>query len=296
MSWKSWIQAARPLAQGNIALPLLFGQALAFAVSGEGSLIVLGLVGLWGVLDQLFIVFANDFADRHDDPGGDAKTLFSGGSGVLPEGKLRPGQLLVAALGAYALLGVLSVGLDFFRCDAPWLSSLWLLGGVLVWAYSYGPLRLSYRGNGEVLQGLGVGVVLPLVGYAAQRGNLDALPWLWLLPSFVFAFASNIMTALPDFKADRRANKRTWPVRFGLPKAAWGAAGLLVAGHWLLNLAALARFGAQPLLALGVLPILACPFVSLQGRRGVLTFVIALGLSIQIGLALASWLLWQGSL
>ena len=63
----AWIQAARPLAQLNIALPLLFGQALAFAALGRFSLGWMYLAGLFGLLVQLVIVFVNDFADRETD-------------------------------------------------------------------------------------------------------------------------------------------------------------------------------------------------------------------------------------
>ena len=120
---RHWVQAARPLAQANLAAPLLLGQAFAYYATGRFDFRVLLALALWGVLDQLFIVFANDVADREHDEGGEAKTLFSGGSGVLPEGKLTASALLRGAFAAYALLGVLSLVLAAWR--TPWAIAFW---------------------------------------------------------------------------------------------------------------------------------------------------------------------------
>lgn len=255
------MQAARPLAQANLAAPLLFGEALAYHVHGRFSWAMLAAVALWGVLDQLFIVFANDYADRNDDRGGDDKTVFSGGSGVIPEGKIQPHALRRAAWIAYVLLGVLSATLAW--ATSIWLLALWLAAGVLLWLYSYPPVRLSYRGGGEWLQALGVGGVLPLVGFASQAGTLDHFPWAVLASTLTFGFAGNVATSLPDLKSDRRANKRTWTVRFGRARAAWLCAGLTISGIYLAILA-----GASGAVAFAVLFIVLALFPL---RRGTLT-------------------------
>ena len=127
---RHWVQAARPLAQANLAAPLLLGQAFAYYATGRFDFRVLLALALWGVLDQLFIVFANDVADREHDEGGEAKTLFSGGSGVLPEGKLTASALLRGAFAAYALLGVLSLVLAAWR--TPWAIAFWGAAGGLL--------------------------------------------------------------------------------------------------------------------------------------------------------------------
>src|SRR5690606_30972610 len=95
----------------------------------------------------------------------------------------------------------------------------WGAAVMLLWAYSFPPLRLSYRGYGELAQGLGVGVVLPLLGFYLQAGTIGGVPWVALVPSFMLAFASNIATAVPDREADEAVDKQTWPVRYGDARA-----------------------------------------------------------------------------
>lgn len=208
----AWLQAARPLAVANVALPLALGQALAYAASGEFSWSRFGTIQLLGVLQQLFIVFANDVADVDADELHPRPSPVSGGSRVLQEGKLtlaalRRGAWLVLGL-ALVVAGGLAIGAALW-----WLPALVLVGAALLWAYSFPPLRLSYRGHGELLQGLGVGVVLPVIGFYAQAGEFAGLPWLGLLPCFLLGWAGNVLTSLPDYLADKRADKRSYPVR-----------------------------------------------------------------------------------
>ncbi len=217
MSARSWLRAARPLAHANIAPPLILGQAFAWAL-GHGFEPLMAVVAhAFGVCDHLFIVFTNDVADRDADALNTSPTPFSGGSRVLQEGALRPRQLAIAALVAAAtlVLGSVAAGIAL---DRPWLPLFALAAIALLAAYSLPPLRLSYRGYGELLQGLGVGLVLPLLGFYAQAGTLDA-PWPAFAPLVLFAFVSNILTALPDAPADRLAKKASWPVRRGEPAA-----------------------------------------------------------------------------
>lgn len=210
----AWVQASRPLAQVNIAMPLLVGQALAFAQHDRFSWTVFALLHVFGVLDQLFIVYANDYADAESDRLNETYTPFSGGSRVVPEGKLTPHSLRLAAwLMAAAMLG-LCAWFAFFE-QRPWVLAGGALAIALMWAYSFAPLRLSYRGHGEILQGLGLGVVLPVVGYYGQAGSFAGLDPLALLPLFLLGYAGNLNTSLPDFPGDVASQKRSYTVRLG---------------------------------------------------------------------------------
>lgn len=210
----AWLQAARPLAQVNILVPLLFGQAMAFAATGRFNVGWLWACAWLGLLVQLLIVFANDYADRDTDAGNTTFARFSGGSRVLPEGRLTPGALRGAALGVLGVLTVVGGGLAV-AAGRPWMPAFVAATAVLVWAYNFSPLRLAYRGHGEVVQGLGTGVVLPLLGYYAQAGGFAGFVGWSLAPMLLLGAVGNIVTALPDFPSDLASGKRTYPVRRG---------------------------------------------------------------------------------
>ena len=89
----------------------------------------------------------------------------------------------------------------------------------LLYSYSYPPFRFSYRGGGELLQMLGVGLVLPIYGYLAQSGDFSFFPkelFLILLP---MNLACAIATSLPDSPSDKISNKKTFTVLLGNPLA-----------------------------------------------------------------------------
>jgi 1,4-dihydroxy-2-naphthoate polyprenyltransferase len=223
---RAWLQASRLPSQSYIALPLLLGQLVAVRSRGEAlSYGTLLCVQLFGAVDQLFIVYANDWADQETDRRNQTATPFSGGSRVLVEGRLSARALGTAALLCAAALLAVSVGLAAVQ-GVPWLVPLAIGALGLLWAYSYPPLRLSYRGGGEVLQMVGVAGVLPLYGYLAQGGSPGDFPWpltVALLPTHL---ACAVATALPDEPSDRDSAKRTVPVQLGGEKAVWLIAAL----------------------------------------------------------------------
>lgn len=210
----AWLQAARPLAQVNLLVPLFLGQAMAFAATGGFSFPTFYGIYVWSTALLLLIVFSNDYADREGDALNRTYNEFSGGSRVLPEGRLRPEELRGAS---WVALAALASGSSFLALWAgrPWALLFAVVAAGLVWAYNFAPLRLSYRGHGEALQGLGTGVVLPLFGFYMQTGTIEGFPPLALVPMFLLGVVGNIATALPDTPADAAVGKRTYPVRRG---------------------------------------------------------------------------------
>ncbi len=253
-------------------MPLLFGQAVAYATHGAFSFGWLAFLAVWGIADQLYIVFANDYADREAD--GPSRTPFSGGSGVLVEGRIEPRALLRAAVAMALFLVALSAGGAF--AGRPLLVGSAAVALALLHAYSFPPLRLSYRGGGALLQGLGVGVVLPFTAFYAQSGRVD-LPLWALAPSFLAGVGGNLLTAVPDIEQDARAAKRTLAVRAGEGAAVTAAIALLLAAFVLpQNLAG--RFAPQVAVAVAAALLLAlAAHVGLRGRprsRGRVLFVL----------------------
>lgn len=222
-----WLQAARLPSQLYIFWPLLLGQALAVAQGTSLSWSALLLCQGCGLTMQLFIVFANDVADRETDLLNTTATPFSGGSRVLVTGALAPEELARAALACAVLC--LLLGLTLRGFSGTWAPLLLILTGLgLLWAYSFRPARLSYRGGGELLQMLGVGAVLPLIGYSAQSSGLSGMDWTLLGPLLPLSLACAMSTALPDAPSDARSAKRTTAVLFGVRTAQYLIVGLNV--------------------------------------------------------------------
>lgn len=218
MNIKAWVAASRLPAQIFMFPAVLFGQALHYMLTGEFSFNTFTWLVVYGIAMHFFIVYINDVADFETDQKNKTFTPFSGGSRVLVDGKLSKRALLIAGLVMAGL--VLFVG-NVLAIDAgQWTIVLWVVVGLfLMHAYSFPPIKLSYRGYGEVLQMLGVGVVLPVVGYLAQGGSYDVLPWLWIAALLPAQYAMAISTSLPDEPSDKESKKNTTVVAFGVRKA-----------------------------------------------------------------------------
>jgi 1,4-dihydroxy-2-naphthoate octaprenyltransferase len=216
----AWVQASRPASNVNLIFPLLFGQAIAYSVYGIFDITLCLLILLYGWFDQMFIVFLNDYADSPTDVLNKDFNIFSGGSRVVVEGKIQRHELWRAAT-INALL-VLTIGLIVtVLYDRIWIFPLFVIGLLLLWAYSMPPIKLNYRGGGETLQGLGCGVLLPIIGFYVQTGTFNDFPWLLLIPFFILHYSSSVATALPDFAADKQTVKHTLPVLLGRKNAAY---------------------------------------------------------------------------
>ena len=212
----AWIRAARPLAHGNIAPPILLGVALACSTTGVLDRTGLVLALIFGVLDHLVIVFGNELADEAGDRLAEGATLVSGGSRVLVDGILTRRSLRMALTGAIVALLLFSA---FASIVAPLLFALALAAIALLWLYSGSPLRLSYRGGGELLEMFGVGLLLPALSSYLQSGQLLPPSAPLLIGWTALALASAIASGLSDEESDRAGGKRTVVTMLGNAQA-----------------------------------------------------------------------------
>lgn len=165
-------------------------------------------------LGHLSINYANEYfdldADRFCSP-----TPVSGGTGILQDHpELAPGvRSLAILLLAVSLLLAVAYNLCF-GIDVPFL--LFVLGGNLLgWFYSAPPIKLSYRGWGEIGTAAGIGFFVPGMGYLVVHGAFDAFFLLLLIPLFLLGFFFIISVEMPDMEADIMAGKWTFIARRG---------------------------------------------------------------------------------
>jgi 1,4-dihydroxy-2-naphthoate octaprenyltransferase len=217
-----WVFAAKPDSWQKLLVPFVLGQAIGLGPAldaGRGFSIAACASGLaFTVLDLLFIVFLNDWGDREVDA--IKRRMFPEASSpkTIPDGILPASSLLLAGLAAGALaLGV--AGAAELWLGRPGLTVASALALGIFVAYTLPPLRLNYRGGGELLEMLGVGLALPWLNVYQQGGAWRA-EGLWLLPGFaLLSLASAIGSGLADERSDRAGGKRTVVTTIGNPLA-----------------------------------------------------------------------------
>jgi 4-hydroxybenzoate polyprenyltransferase len=231
-----WKFALKPGSWPKLLVPTFIGQAVGAAASGSVSAAAIAFGLLFTVLDGVFIVLLNDWADRDIDALKRRLLPAAGSPKTIPDRVLPAASLLVAG----ALAGAAAAVTAFVA--GAWLGRPWLgWAGVgclaLFLAYSFPPLRLNYRGGGELLEALGVGLALPWFNAHAQSGR-GVGPELWVLSGYATAsLASAVASGLGDEVSDRAGGKRTLVTMLGNALARRLTEGLLfvAAVAWVLS-------------------------------------------------------------
>ncbi len=253
---------ARPLIMLSVVLVYLSGLLIARAHGYAGTphaaeKIVWGLVAL--LLVSVSIHYTNEYAD-HETDALTVPTRYSGGSGVLPGGAV-PRVLALQAAWAALLLGLALAGLGVAlgRLNIPALLCL-VLGAAGGWMYSLPPLRLAWRGWGELDNALLGGLLLHLYGYSVLSGGFDLRVGLIVLPFALLTFNNLLATTWADRRADAQVGKYTLATRLTVSQLRRLYAGVAVTAFVLLLLLAgtllplpvvLASLAALPLVLWG---------------------------------------------
>jgi 1,4-dihydroxy-2-naphthoate octaprenyltransferase len=163
---------------------------------------------------QLMVQYANEYFDMDSDLlNAHGRTLFSGGSGVLPSGRIKPKVAFFAARVCAAVAIFLTAFTVLRNPLVSAIATLAILGG---WFYSAPPLSLMGSGWGELSASIIVALLVPSVGYIFQTQRLDPFILLVCLPLMLIHWAMIIAFELPDLVADTAVGKRTQTVRLGL--------------------------------------------------------------------------------
>jgi len=146
------------------------------------------------------------------------RSPFSGGKRVLIDRLLTRRQTIAISAVSY-LLGIV-VGLIIVLYREPRIFWLGVAGVGLALFYPMPPLKLSYRGLGELAVGLSYGPLITAGAYLVQRGTvtLDVILLSAVLGLLIAAFLW--VNEFPDYRADLAAGRRNLVVRLGRPKAA----------------------------------------------------------------------------
>lgn len=227
-------------------IPVGVGIAIA-AAQGSFDLVaaVLTLVGAAAV--HLGLNVANDVFDTQlgADDRNINPTQFSGGSRVIQYGLVsfrRMAAISALMYGVALLVGIVLLATRY----SPALLVIGVAGILLSFFYTAPPLKLVYRGLGEITTAIGFGPLMLVGAYVVQTlGKLSAEPFVASIPIALLVMLILYVNEVPDRDGDARAGKRTLPVRLSQPS--------VINGYFI---AALAAFAVIVLgVILGILPI-----------------------------------------
>jgi len=222
MKLRVWLLETRPQFLLLSVVLVLLGTAMA-RYDGCFDLLkfVLTLIGL--LLAHSSVNILNDYFDYKS--GIDLETIrtpFSGGSGILPKGLLKPKGVYIYGLGC--LIAAFAIGIYLTFVSGWQLLPLILLGGPVIYFYTS---HLTKWLAGELWAGLGLGI-LPVLGtYFVQTGSYSVGAVVAsLAPGFLTANLL-LLNEFPDVEADKKGGRHNLVIALGPKKASRLYAGFM---------------------------------------------------------------------
>ena len=275
------------------AVPVLLGIAVA-ASHGAFTWWTALLTLIGGSFAHLGANVANDLFDTllGADEANTTPTMYSGGSRVAIYDLVSVRALAAIAAGLFAAAA--AIGLVLVAVTES-TTLLWIgVAGILVGiAYTAPPLKLVYRGLGELAIAIGFGPIMVLGAYVVQTGQLAWEPFVLSLVPGIFIALILYVNEIPDRRSDAEAGKRTLPVRLspatvraGYLVAALVAFGIIVAG------VIVGLFPWPTLIALAALPIALKVHAGLQAHYdSPYTLMAVMGTNVNLNLVVGGLLL-----
>ncbi|SRR5579885_15610 len=210
------------------------------------GLTMAGVVALHASVDLL-----NDYWDyKRNIDTNTKRTKFSGGTGVLPEGLLRPSEVYRA--GVIMLIVGTLIGAYFVYERG--ITIAIILGFAIISIYFYST-RIVDSGLGEVFVAI-KGAMIVLGTYFVQTPHITSEPVLGGIVSGVLSSTVLFVNSFPDYDADKSHGRKTLVIVLGRPKAAASAWLFPAISHGIIVVSvALHIFPSVSLITLGTLPL-----------------------------------------
>jgi 1,4-dihydroxy-2-naphthoate polyprenyltransferase len=215
---KLWFKAIRaPFFLGTIMAGLL-GSALAYSDGKFNWLyLLISIVIIAGTNSGINLI--NDYFDykSRNDEINKYPTPFSGGSRVIQDKLIKPKQMLIGGIVSFTIVAIIGlIFVIFVNFNLIWFG---LAGIILGYFYTATPLKIGYRGFGEVTVFLMSGPLAVCGTYFLFTGSINLKSILLSIPQGLLVFVILFINEFPDYAADKAVNKNHLVVRLGRAKA-----------------------------------------------------------------------------
>ncbi len=212
---KIWLREARAnfLALA-VALVMIGGAAALYAGTFNVWLFLLTMAGI--IIVHASVNMFNEYSDwRTGIDSHTLKTQFSGGTGTIQEGLLKPGQ--VRAASWITLMIAFLIGLWLASVSGWPVLLLMGIGGITAVTYTNFLARWTL---GELASGIALGSLVVLGAFFVQTGSFSTAVIWASVPAGILTFLLLLLNEFPDAEADRAGGRRHLVIVLGKPRAA----------------------------------------------------------------------------
>lgn len=197
--------------------PVCIGAIISWANSNTIILWYFLLVLIAVVLNHIALNMTDDYFDyKHSvdllKPG--EKNPYSGGSGTLTSGLMKPKSMFRVFTLLYLITIIIGIYLTFERGLL-----ILIFGFIGIFSsifYTSPPIKFSHHGFGELGLLINFGLVLGLGSYFVQSQMINTEAIFATIPCGIMLFSMIIINEIPDVEDDKRAGKLTLVARYGV--------------------------------------------------------------------------------
>jgi 1,4-dihydroxy-2-naphthoate polyprenyltransferase len=216
--WEVWWRAFRFHYSSASFVPGILGGMIAWTTDGRFHPGYFLLVMLGLILNHFALNMTDDYYDfRHlVDVFVDEKNPYTGGSGTLSAGLIRPERMRHVFVAFYAI--AIGIGLFLGLVRGAFILFLLGLGFFCAFFYTAPPVKFGYRGWGELAQLFCFGPGIGLGAYYVQAQRISWEAFWGTLPFGIMLFSMITINEIPDYAEDRKAGKLNLVARLGREK------------------------------------------------------------------------------
>jgi len=216
----SLIQMTRAPFLSSIIAPLITGTLLCMKINGNINIPAFILVMVTGIALHVATNVYNDIYDtiQGTDKVNVHRNEFSGGSGVLQDYPELMGKMYLLARSGLVIALCSTAGLMFFVNRSLWiyLWGLYFVSAFFSKYYTAAPVKLAYRGMGEISVWFSFGPMAIFIAALGQNIGLDNPSVLMLMPISGLSTLSILLVGqMIDIDADKEGGKHGVASRLG---------------------------------------------------------------------------------
>ncbi|EPD54035.1 1,4-dihydroxy-2-naphthoate octaprenyltransferase, partial [Paenisporosarcina sp. HGH0030] len=232
--WRIWWQLTRPHTLTASFVPVFLGTMIAISYTDIHWPLFLAML----VASMLIQAATNMFNEYYDFTRGLDNEKSVGIGGAIVRNGVQPKTVMQLALLLYAV----SIILGIYICiETTWL--LAVVGAVSMaigYFYTGGPYPIAYTPFGELFSGVFMGMLIVLIAFYIQTGEITTIALLLSIPSMLLVAAIMLSNNIRDLVGDKESGRKTMAILIGRKRAVNVLLALFVISYiWILILVVL---------------------------------------------------------
>ncbi|MGE6488070.1 1,4-dihydroxy-2-naphthoate polyprenyltransferase [Paenisporosarcina sp. NPDC076898] len=229
--WRIWWQLTRPHTLTASFVPVFLGTMIAISYTDIHWPLFFAML----FASMLIQAATNMFNEYYDFARGLDNEKSVGIGGAIVRNGVQPKTVMQLALLLYAI----SIILGIYICiETTWL--LAIVGAVSMaigYFYTGGPYPIAYTPFGELFSGVFMGMLIVLIAFYIQTGEITSIALILSIPSMLLVAAIMLSNNIRDLVEDKAGGRKTMALLIGRKRAINVLLGLFIASYlWILAL------------------------------------------------------------